>query len=47
MRACQRVPMNDKEEEFWLRAKSLVLSDTSAVVFMAVSVFVGLVVTMF
>jgi hypothetical protein len=47
MRAGQRVPMNETEQAFWLKAKSLVISDTSALVLMAVAVFVGLVVTMF
>lgn len=47
MRAGQRVPMNETEEAFWLKAKSLVCSDTTGVVVMFVAVFVGLVVTMF
>ena len=47
MKSITSGPMNETEQAFWLKAKRLVFSDTSAVVFMAVAVFVGLVVTMF
>jgi hypothetical protein len=40
-------PMNEKEEAFWLKAKSLVFSDTAGVVVMAVAVFISLVVMFF
>jgi hypothetical protein len=47
MKAAQRVPMNETEQAFWLKAKSLVFSDTTGLVIMAVVVFISLVVTFF
>lgn len=47
MRDGKSVPMNETEEAFWLKAKSLVFSDTTGVVVMSVAVFISLVVTFF
>lgn len=47
MRDGQRKPMDETEAAFWLKTKSLVISDTTGVVVMAVAVFISLVVTFF